>query len=423
MWGANLLSDFTDLDVMDVFVARQPIFDRQRRIFAYELLFRSDAHSNQFTNTNATVATSQVVANTLFAVGLEDILRGKKAFINFGRDLILGGWESMLPRDKMVIELLENVEPDEEIIATCRRLRDQGYAIALDDFVYSPRFEPLAELATIIKVDLRSTPRSEQLHLLRTYQPKGVRMLAEKVETQEEYEWAFREGFDYFQGYFFARPEVMRGKQIPASKMTCLRLLQEVQKTDLDFDLLTALVSEDVGFSYKLLRFVNSALFPHRSKINSILQALVTLGEPGVRHWVAVAALPRMAADKPRELVVHSLLRARFCETVAQSSSIPNSGDAFLTGLFSLLDALIDRPLDVALAEINLAPSIAGALLGTAPDDDDLTNVINLVCRYEAGEWDAVDSAGRQLGADGAMIGQAYRDAAVWANQLLSASW
>jgi c-di-GMP-related signal transduction protein len=406
---------------MDVFVARQPIFDRQRRLYAYELLFRSEGQGNEFPNTDETSATSQVMANTLFAVGLEDILCGKKAFINFGRDLIAEGWESMLPKDKIVIELLESIEPDEGIVATCQKLRAEGYAIALDDFVYSRRFEPLAELATVIKVDFRGTPRCEQLRLLRTYRPKGIRMLAEKVETPEEYEWAYREGFDYFQGYFFARPEVMQGRQIPAAKVTCLRLLQGMLAAELDFTLLTSLVSDDVGFSYKLLRFVNSALFPHRGKIHSILQALITLGEPGVRHWVAVAALPRMAEDKPQELVVHSLVRARFCETVAQSSNIRNSGDAFLTGLFSLLDALIDRPLDVALAEVNLTPRIAGALLGTAPEGDALASVFQLVCRYEAGEWDAVDAAGRRLGVDGATIGRAYCEAVQWANRVLCA--
>jgi len=202
--GANLLKFLTDMDVMDVFVARQPIFDRRQHIFGYELLFRSGVEATEAPLMNDTAATSQLMANTLFAVGLEDILCGKKAFINFGRDLIVEGWEEMLPKHQMVIELLENVEPDEQIVTTCRKLRDRGYAIALDDFVDSPRFEPLAELATVIKVDLRSTAREEQLRLLRRYQPKGVRMLAEKVETPEEYEWAHREGFDYFQGYFFA---------------------------------------------------------------------------------------------------------------------------------------------------------------------------------------------------------------------------
>ena len=405
---------------MDVFVARQPIFDRRRRLYAYELLFRSDPTCNGLSDTDDSSTTSQVVANTLFAVGLENILCGKKAFINFGRNLIVNELQSILPKDKTVVEVLENVEPDADVLAACRKLRSQGYAIALDDFVYSPRMEPLTKVANLIKVDFRSTPREEQVRLLRTYRPRGIQMLAEKVETNEEYEWAHSEGFDYFQGYFFARPAIVRGRQIPVSKVSCIRLLQEAQKTDLDFDKLTVLISEDVGFSYKLLRFVNSALFPHRKEIHSIVQALVTLGEPDIRRWVAVAALPRLAADKPHELIVHSLMRAYFSEAIARSSNVKNSGDAFLAGLFSLLDALIDLPLDAALAEVSLAPRIARVLKGTAPESDDLANVIKLVHCYETANWDGVDAASRKLGMDETVAGEAYRNAAIWANRVLS---
>lgn len=405
---------------MDVYVARQPIFDRRRQVFGYELLFRSGLECNAAEGIDESAATAQVLANTMFGLGLEDILGGKKAFINFGRDLLVNGWESMLAKDRTVIELLENIEPDADVLAACHKLRAAGYTIALDDFVDSASIQPLTRVANYIKVDMRGTTRSEQARLLAAYRSRDIRMLAEKVETQEEYDWAYQLGFDYFQGYFFARPAVMQGKQIPVSKITCIRLLQEAQKVDIDFEALKELISEDVSFSYKLLRFVNSALFPHRTEIRSIMQALLALGEPEIRHWVAVAAIPRMAADKPHELVVHSLLRARFCESVAYSLHQSNTGDAFLSGLFSLLDALLDRPLDQALTEVNLEPRLAKAILGTASDN--LSKIIKLVYHYEAGNWEEVDALGRQLGTDEPALSQSYQEAASWAHHVLCVS-
>ena len=246
---------------MDVFVARQPIFDRARELFGYELLFRSNAISSQFDGTADESATSQVIANSLFSIGLENIVGGNRAFINFNDGLLRGGLHTMLPRKQIVLEILESVKPDTDLIALCRNLRKEGYTIALDDFVGDPSFEPLTEIAQIIKVDIHATPESEQERMLRTYRPRGIAMLAERVETAGEFERARRAGYDHFQGFFFARPAIVKGRQIPAAKFNCLRLLGELQKTDLDFDRLKVMISQDLSFSYKLLRYVNSALF------------------------------------------------------------------------------------------------------------------------------------------------------------------
>ncbi len=404
---------------MDVFVARQPIFDRKRRVHGYELLFRPSQEHNAFDGTEESSATIQVIANALFAVGLEDILRGKKGFINFGRGLLVDGWRTMLPKESTVIELLESVEPDSEVLHACRKLREQGYTIALDDFVCHPRFEPLTSIANLVKVDVLKTTKLEAERMVRTYQPRGIQMLAEKVESYNDFEWAFTAGFDYFQGYFFARPETRRGRQISTSKVVCLRLLQEAARGELDFSRLETLISEDVSFSYKLLRYVNSALFYRQGGIHSICQALVTLGEQEIRHWIAVAAVPRMAEDKPGELVRHSILRARFCEILARAMEIRDADDAFLVGLFSELDALLDRPLEAALAEVSLAPTITSVLLGTAPESEGLAQVYKLVLHYEAGDWDGVEEDARQYGVQGALIGQSYLEAMRWANVVL----
>jgi EAL and modified HD-GYP domain-containing signal transduction protein len=246
---------------MDVFVARQPIFDRKGQLYAYELLFRSDGVHNAFDGTNAISATTQVIANSLFAIGIENILCDKKAFVNFDRTLLLSGLHTLLPPETLVVEILESVEPDTEIVTACRTLCRQGYTIALDDFVSHPRFEPLTQLAKVMKIDFRATPHSEQERLLGTYQPLGMAMLAEKVETREDFEWARDAGYDLFQGYFFARPRLLKGYQVPAAKITCMRLLAEMQKSTLDFRCLEMLISQDVSLSYNLLQYVNSALF------------------------------------------------------------------------------------------------------------------------------------------------------------------
>jgi EAL and modified HD-GYP domain-containing signal transduction protein len=295
---------------MDVFVARQPIFDRQRQLYAYELLFRSGAHSSAFDGADGAIATTRLLANTLLAIGLENLLCGKKAFINFDRSFLLGGLHSVLPPEILVIEVLESAEPDAEVLAACRRLCEQGYAFALDDFVPDPRREPLARLAKFIKVDLLATSRPDQERLLRIYQPLGIAMLAEKVETQEEFEWALGAGYDYFQGYFFARPATVRAQKIPAAKFACLRLLAEVQRIEPDFGQLEKFICSDVSLSYSLLLYVNSALFWRAAEICSINHALVALGEEGIQHWAALAALLLMAKDKPSELVTLSLVRA-----------------------------------------------------------------------------------------------------------------
>jgi c-di-GMP-related signal transduction protein len=402
---------------MDVLVARQAIFDRDRRVYGYELLFRSQPGQNEFDGTEAGLATRQVLANSLLVIGLENLVGAKKAFVNFGRGPLLQGWHSALPRESTVIELLESVEPDPEVIEACRKLRGQGYQVALDDFVYRPGCEELLEVADLVKIEIQSMPRPEQKLLVRACRGRGLETLAEKVETYEEFEWAREAGYDYFQGYFFARPVVMRGRQIPAAKLHCLRLLQEAHRPELDFERLEKLILEDVSLSYQLLRYVNSPLFALTSRIRSIRQALMFFGENDLRKWIALATLARTAEDKPGELIRHSLVRARFCESLAVEKGLKQS--AFLMGLFSFLDALIDRPLQETLSEISLAPEITAVLSGQAPPDDPLALIYDLARAYEVADWPGVEEVARRLGVAVNGLGEVYCAAAGWAAQVL----
>lgn len=404
---------------MEVFVARQAIFDRKRELYAYELLYRSSGSRNEFDGTDSDVATRQVIASSLLSIGMENILGGKKAFVNFDHQLLSDGLHLSLPSQAVVIEILETVEPTADLIALCQSISDQGYSIALDDFVSGPAIEPLTHLAKLIKVDLRTTSREEQERLLRTYKPRGITMLAEKVETHEEFEWARNAGYDLFQGYFFAKPSIVTGRQIPAVKASCLRLLRESQRPELDFPRLEALIRDDVSLTFKLLRYSNSALFARREKTSSIGRALLVLGEDGVRRWIAMATLPMLATSKPGELIMLSIVRARFCERLAQLGGFPQHAEAFMMGMFSLLDALIDCPLDEALNEVELEPGVSDALLGIASEQDRLASIYRLARRYEVGDWDEIEALSQNCQVPAVAVGAAYVESTLWAERLL----
>jgi c-di-GMP-related signal transduction protein len=403
---------------MDVLIARQPILDRQRKLYGYELLFRSAADQNCFDNSEASAATLQVLSHTLLSMG-ENLLGGKKAFINFDEQLLVLNMHLALPAASTVIEILETVKPTQDLVELCKSIGQQGYCLALDDFEDTPDFEPLTRLAEIIKVDLRKTSQQEQSEMLRKYKGQGVLMLAEKVETYAEFEWALGAGYDLFQGYFFARPVVMHRKQIPAVKTLCLRLLMESRKPEPDFNAIENLILQDVSLTYKLLRFANSALFQRRGRVDSVSRALFTIGTENIQRWAALATLPAIATDKPHELIKLSLLRARFCEQMAEAAQFPSPGDAFLMGMFSVLDALVDAPLEEALQDVNLSKDVSEALLGTAGQDNCYRRVYRLEQAYELGEWNEVSRILSECRIPANEVTKIYLEAADWGERVI----
>jgi EAL and modified HD-GYP domain-containing signal transduction protein len=405
---------------MEVYVARQAIFDRARRVHGYELLFRSDGVHNQFDGSDPSAATAEVLANSILVIGLDNLVGDKLAFVNFDREILLKDWHAVLPKSQAVIEILETVEPDVDLVAACRKLRAQGYQIALDDFVLRDGYEPLLGLANMLKIEIRGLPQSEQETLVESYHARGLTMLAEKVETYDEFAWARKTGYDYFQGFFFARPSMIRAKLIPAAKANCLHLFREAMRPDLDLRRLEDAISVDVALAYKLLRYVNSALFSRPSQIQSIRHALTFLGDADLRRWITLAAMPRLAENKTPELVTCSLIRARFCEIAARLAGDQLAEQAFLMGLFSLLDALIDRPLEEILEEVALAPSIAAALLEIAPEADLLTTIYQLALHYEIADWEAVDNCAHRAGLEPPSIRNAYCEAIRWAEKTVT---
>ena len=263
---------------MEIFVARQPIFDQQQQVYGYELLFRSSL-DNVFSHPDPNQASAQVMTDGLSLLRMDTLTNQKKAFINIPHDILVDGYVTLLPQETTVVEILETVDPTPQVIAACEKLKDAGYTLALDDFVYEERFEPLVRLADIIKIDVLATPKEQWPVLLKQLAPQRVHFLAEKVETREVYQEACTMGFFYFQGYFFSKPEIISNKDVLGFKLHYLELLQQILKQELDYDQLEDIIKRDLSLSYKLLRYTNSAAFPFRRKIDSISHALALLGE------------------------------------------------------------------------------------------------------------------------------------------------
>lgn len=395
----------------DVFVGRQPIYTRQLDVFAYELLFRS-GESNWADILDGDRATSQVILNTFMEIGLDTIVGQKPAFINLTRDFILQDYSQIFPAGRVVMEVLEDVLVDAELVEAVRRLSAQGYTIALDDFIYHERLQPLVEIADIIKVDvlaLDHTALQEHVAILRQYQ---VKLLAEKVETQDEFKYCRDLGFDYFQGYFFCRPEVIKGQRMPANRLVTLQLLAKLQDPAADFRDLEELISRDVSLSYKLLRIINSAFYSLPRKVDSLGRALFMLGTRSITTWVSLIILAGID-DKPHELMVTAMMRAKMCELLAQALGQAGKDTFFTVGLFSALDALLDSPMEEILQSLPLSDHITAALLSY---EGLLGAALRCVLAYERGDWHEVHCPSL----DRAVITDAYLQAIAWATETSS---
>jgi c-di-GMP-related signal transduction protein len=372
---------------LETYIARQPIFGPRRRVFGYELFFRSGLE-NVFTHPDPNQATSKVMVDSFLLFNVFTLTGGKKAFINTPRDILLSDFLFLFPRELIVAEILESVEPDAAVIAALKKLKKAGYLLAVDDFVYSEKTAPFLELADFIKVDFLKTPLEERKALPQRIHSKKTKLIAEKVETPEMFQEGLELGYHYFQGYFFSKPKILTGKDIPGYKTHYLQILQEIHRPEMDLEKLEDYVKREVSIAYKLLRYINSAFFSLPHKINSIKQALMLLGEKRVRNWISLVAMAGMGADKPEELAVWSIVRAKFCETLGPSFQLDQrADDLFLMGLLSLIDAFLDRPLPDILQEIPIQGAIKDALLG---EKNPLLDVYLYTLDYEKGSWEEI---------------------------------
>ncbi len=378
----------------EVFVARQPILDARQKVFAYELLYRSSLE-NFYSSIDGTQASASIIDNAFFVIGLESLTRGKRAFINFTENLLADDIATYLPKKSVVIEILEDIEPTREIIEKCHQLKAMGCMLALDDFVYTDKFLPLIELVDIIKVDFLDTDWEEREAIIKRIDRENIRFLAEKVETKEEFERALEIGYSYFQGYFFSKPVIISGKDIPSTQQTQFQLLQEINKEEMDFDRVELLIKADLALTYKLLRFINSIHFSFVSEIHEIKQILSMLGQKNIKKWLSFIILKNIATDKSDELAVSAVCRGRFCELLAPKVGLNyREADLFLLGMFSLIDAFLDQPLAVVLEELPISQEIKDALLGKR---NKFRNVYELVIAYERGKWEVFSAQAELL--------------------------
>jgi EAL and modified HD-GYP domain-containing signal transduction protein len=396
-----------------IYVARQPIFDRHRAVYAYELLFRKGLNE-VLRDLDGDQATSAVLTNAFSLIGMDVLTSGKRAFINFTRNLLVREIATTFPKEKVVVEILEDVEPDAHVIHACQHLKEQGYTLVLDDFIYQTRMRPLIKLADIIKVDFLNTSYQERRQAIQNLEQFQVAVLAEKVETTEDFQMALELGYAYVQGFFFSRPETLSAQDIPGYKLNYLQILYEINQPEIVLESLEQLILREVSISYKLLRFINSAYFGLRHRIKTVRHALTMLGVQEIRKWASLVALSGMGEDKPHELAVHCALRGKFCELLGQKAGLADfRTDLYLMGLFSLVDAFVDQPLTEILAHLPVIPEVHDALLrGKGP----LSPIYQLVLAYEAADWEDVSRLVQTLKMDEQSIPTLYQQALSWTN-------
>ena len=396
-----------------IFIARQPIIDRRLKLYGYELLYR-DSAGQAATIDDPDRATSDVLAHTLVDIGIDKITGDKgRIFINMTPSFITG--ELPLPdlKERLVLEILETTLPEQQIIAGLQVLASAGYQIALDDFVFRPELEPFLRLARLVKVDILQTDAEELPGIVNQLSKYDVALVAEKIESRQQFEFCMKLGFDYFQGYFLCRPEIVSGKRPSASQIAVLILLAAVQNPDTEVNELEEIITKDVALSYSMLRFINSAFFPLLVTITSIHEALVLLGMENVRQWASLILMGRLNDEKPAELMTVALLRARMCESLAAESGGP-SDQYFTAGLFSVLDAVMDQPITELLQHLPFCDNIKAALTDRSGT---LGKTLQAVLDYESAAWDRLDDSAIEM----EKYQAAYFEAATWASELSSA--
>jgi EAL and modified HD-GYP domain-containing signal transduction protein len=397
------------------YVARQPILDKNRETIAYELLFR-DGPNNTFPHINPELATSRLLIEQFLTYQCSCI-NGKAGFVNFSYQSILNQTPVLFPKKQMVIEVLEDCKPSDELLREIKFLKKQGYKIALDDFIPSSAWNRFLPYVDIIKLDIRQISIPKAALLIDKLKETGIRFLAEKVETYEEFDKAQNVGFDLFQGYFFGRPEILEKKAIKPSFNTVAELLTLISEDEIDFPAVEKFIASDVTLSFKLLRYVNSTA-AIKTEISSFRQALAYLGEDKIRKFVSLVALAIVKEGKPEALYNLSIQRGRFCELIMQAmKDNENAGKGFLCGMFSLLGALLDQDLKSIAESLPVGRDIQLAL---TEQKGLLGDILSLVVSIEKADWHRVIELEQQLNLQGGAVSDAYQRSIRWTDEVFN---
>lgn len=400
---------------MYFYAARQPILDINKNLCAYELLFR-DSINNVFPNIDEDEATSKMVEASKFNLGISEFTGNKPAYINFTLETLSSGYPEMLSTDELVVEILETIKPGKRLLALCKDLYEKGYTLALDDYVHQKVWAHFYPYIKIIKIDVQQTSIDEVKEIKKAIANyPDIKLLAEKVETHEEYNQAIELGFVLFQGFFFAKPEIVKTKSLSPSQMSMAELLYETSKPDLDLSNITSIFERDVTLSYKLFRYANSAIFKRNSEISTIKQAIVTLGASELKRFLRLMFAANINPDKPSELIKVSMARAKFCELMSVEINPPiDTSIAFLTGLLSVIDAIVDQSLETILEKLPLAKEIKDPLLTRKGP---LAAIIKLIELMEHADWDKMAIVIKKLGLDKEKVIECHNDALAWADE------
>ena len=402
---------------MLAYLARQPVLNREKATVGYELLFR-DGPKNCFPDIGDEQATNRLLADHFFTSGAPQATAGKRAFINFPYSSLLQRIPLMFPKQSFIIEILETCPPSDELLEAVIELNQKGYTLALDDFIPDAAWNRFLPYIHIVKFDIRSTPIARARFFIRHHQNKKcanrILFLAEKVENHEEFIEANEAGFDLFQGFFFSQPEMIQRKVLNPSSLTTLHLYQEVSQPVVDFEQVEKIIATDVSLSYKLLRHVNNMKSTWARPITSFRQALVYLGEERLRRFIFFVATAHATQGKPQSLYQLSLQRARFCELLGARLTPAIAGNqAFLAGLFSLLDSILDQPLKELLPLLPLSQNIQLALLHQAGP---LGPLLKLTIAYENAQWDTISQLCQQLDVDESNVADLYLESIKWSS-------
>ena len=405
---------------METYLARQAVFNRSLNVIGYELLFRSGPEGF-FCEGGGDQAALRVIESSLNTFGLGGLAAGGRVFVQGTRRMLLEGTTSLLPPASSVIEILVPATPDRELMEACRALKKAGYLIALDEFQSRQAKDPLVTLADIVKVDFQTASSEEKRSCAQARLAAGAKLLAKKLGVQSDFKEAADLGYALFQGTFFSKPELMLRKHIPAHKVIYLECLSEMNRAEPDLRKLEELFRRDVALSLKLLRYVNSALVSLGRKLDSLKQAITMVGLDQMKKWVSLMALVAMGEDKPEELLVTSLVRARFCELMALRAGLKvKASELFMIGMLSVLDVIMGRPMLEVLADLPLSDEAKGALLGKTGVFGD---ILGFVFAYERAEWDLIPyyldqlALKDKLAVDLQAIPSLYRDSVAWADQ------
>ncbi|MDF1689187.1 MAG: HDOD domain-containing protein [Cycloclasticus sp.] len=355
--------------------ARQPILNSSLELYAYEFLYRPIQDEAPQSHS----ITAEVIASSALDLGLKKAANNHFIFLNMSYDDLFSPLIEALPSEQVILELLEDLQPDSKLVKRVQELSAKGFSFALDDFVYTPDWDPLIALASIIKFDLTVTSIDENKALIEKLQPYPIQFLAEKVETLDEFK-AYKDiGCELFQGYFFCKPELVQGKAVSASTLAITKLLADINRTDISITELESTVERDPNLTHMLLKYLNSANFSFKNPIERIKQAIVILGINETKKWVTLISL-RSIPSKPLELIKHALVRAKLAELIALENTEKNPNSFFLMGLLSTIDALLDITMKEALKLMPLKDEILEALL---EQKGEMGRVLSIIIDHE----------------------------------------